>query len=142
MKLRDITSGLRGRLLFLVACLALFMLTLIGRAVSLQVLDKDFLQGQGQARHMRVVDLPAHRGMIRDRDGEPLAVSTPVESVWVNPQELVGVQEGISGLAQLLSLDRDFVQQRVSRNPGREFVYLSRHISPCLLYTSPSPRDS
>jgi cell division protein FtsI (penicillin-binding protein 3) len=132
MKLRDITSGLRGRLLFLVACLALFMLTLIGRAVSLQVLDKDFLQGQGQARHMRVVDLPAHRGMIRDRDGEPLAVSTPVESVWVNPQELVGVQEGISGLAQLLSLDRDFVQQRVSRNPGREFVYLSRHISPTL----------
>ena len=132
MKLRDITSGLRGRLLFLVACLVLFMLTLIGRAVSLQVLDKDFLQGQGQARHMRVVDLPAHRGMIRDRDGEPLAVSTPVESVWVNPQELVGVQEGISGLAQLLSLDRDFVQQRVSRNPGREFVYLSRHISPTL----------
>ena len=68
--------------------------------------------------------------MIRDRDGEPLAVSTPVESVWVNPQELVGVQEGIPRLAKLLSLDRDYVQQRVTRDPGREFVYLDRHIEP------------
>ncbi len=132
MNLQDITSGRQGRRLFLVACLVLVMLVLVGRAVSLQVLDKEFLQGQGQARHMRVVDLPAHRGMIRDRDGEPLAVSTPVESVWVNPQELVGVQEGISGLAQLLSLDRDHVQQLVSRHPGREFVYLRRHISPTM----------
>jgi cell division protein FtsI (penicillin-binding protein 3) len=132
MNLDGITSGQQGRRLFLVACLLLVMLMLVGRAVSLQVLDKEFLQGQGQARHMRVVDLPAHRGMIRDRDGEPLAISTPVESVWVNPQELVGVQEGISGLAQLLSLDRDHVQQLVSRHPGREFVYLRRHISPTL----------
>jgi len=132
MNLQDITSGQQGRRLFLVACLVLVMLVLVGRAVSLQVLDKEFLQGQGQARHLRVVDLPAHRGMIRDRDGEPLAVSTPVESVWVNPQELVGVQEGISGLAQLLSLDRDHVQQLVSRHPGREFVYLRRHISPTM----------
>jgi cell division protein FtsI (penicillin-binding protein 3) len=130
MNLRDMTSGLQGRRLFLVACMALLLLTLIGRAVSLQVVDKEFLQGQGQARHMRVVELPAHRGMIRDRDGEPLAVSTPVESVWVNPQELVGVQEGIPRLAKLLSLDRDYVQQRVTRNPEREFVYLDRHIEP------------
>ena len=132
MNLRSITSGQQGRRLFLVACLTLFMLTLVGRAVSLQVLDKDFLQGQGQARHMRVVELPAHRGMIRDRDGEPLAVSTPVESVWVNPQELVGVQEGLSALAKLLSVERDHVQQRVSGDPGREFVYIDRHIDPAL----------
>ena len=130
MNLRDMTSNLQGRRLFLVACMVLFLLTLVGRAVSLQVVDKEFLQGQGQARHMRVVELPAHRGMIRDRDGDPLAVSTPVESVWVNPQELVGVQEGIPRLAKLLSLDRDYVQQRVTRDPRREFVYLDRHIEP------------
>jgi cell division protein FtsI (penicillin-binding protein 3) len=132
MKLHGITSGQQARRLFLVAGLVLVMLMLVGRAISLQVLDKDFLLGQGQARHMRVVDLPAHRGMIRDRDGEPLAISSPVESVWVNPQELVGVQDGISALAQLLSLDRDHVQQLVSRHPGREFVYLRRHIDPTL----------
>ncbi|MEN8107078.1 MAG: penicillin-binding transpeptidase domain-containing protein [Pseudomonadota bacterium] len=125
-------SGQQARRLFLIAGMLLVMLTLVGRAISLQVLDKDFLKYQGQARHVRVVDLPAHRGMIRNRDGEPLAVSTPVESVWVNPQELVDVQEGISDLAQLLSLDRDHVQQLVSRHPEREFVYVRRHISPPL----------
>ncbi|MDH3871923.1 MAG: penicillin-binding transpeptidase domain-containing protein, partial [Gammaproteobacteria bacterium] len=97
-----------------------------------QVLDKDFLQTQGQARHLRVVELPAHRGMILDRHQEPLAVSTPVESVWVNPQELESVQEGISTLSRLLSLDRDDVQQQLARNVEREFVYLRRHISPSL----------
>jgi cell division protein FtsI (penicillin-binding protein 3) len=81
---------------------------------------------------LRVEELPAHRGMILDRQGEPLAVSTQVESVWVNPRELVGVQEGITALARLLSLDRDHVQQLVATHAGREFVYLQRHISPAL----------
>jgi cell division protein FtsI (penicillin-binding protein 3) len=122
----------QGRRLVLVMAMLLALLTLVGRAVSLQVLDKDFLQDQGQARHLRVVTLPAHRGMILDRQGDPLAVSTPVESVWVNPQELAEVQEGISRLARLLQLDRDHVQQLLARNAAREFVYLRRHISPRL----------
>jgi cell division protein FtsI (penicillin-binding protein 3) len=116
----------------LVAGLVLALATLIWRAVSLQVLDKDFLQVQGEARHMRVEELPAHRGMILDRQGEPLAVSTQVDSVWINPQELVGVQEGITALARLLSLDRNNVQQLVAKHAEREFVYLQRHISPAL----------
>ncbi|MEA2094348.1 MAG: penicillin-binding transpeptidase domain-containing protein [Pseudomonadota bacterium] len=122
----------RGRRLLLIACMLLALATLVWRAVSLQVLDKDFLQTQGQARHLRVVTLPAHRGMILDRQGELLAVSTPVESVWVNPRELIGVQEGISRLAQLLRLDRDQVQQLVASRAEREFVYLRRHVSPVL----------
>jgi cell division protein FtsI (penicillin-binding protein 3) len=121
-----------GRRAILIAGMVLALVTLIWRAVSLQVLDKDFLQNQGDARHMRVEELPAHRGIILDRQGEPLAVSTPVESVWVNPQELGGVQEEITALARLLSLDRDYVQQLVAEHAGREFVYLQRHISPSL----------
>ncbi len=121
-----------GRHMLLVLVMLLALLTLVWRAVSLQVLDKDFLQTQGQARHLRVVELPAHRGMILDRHNEPLAVSTPVESVWVSPQELENVQEGISTLSRLLSLDRDHVQQLLARNAAREFVYLRRHISPSL----------
>jgi cell division protein FtsI (penicillin-binding protein 3) len=121
-----------GRRVILVAGMVLALVTLLVRAVSLQVLDKDFLQNQGDARHMRVELLPAHRGMILDRQAEPLAVSTPVESVWVNPQELAGVQSSISALARLLSLDRDYVQQLVAAHAGREFVYLQRHISPSL----------
>jgi cell division protein FtsI (penicillin-binding protein 3) len=122
----------QGRRSILIAVMLLALGTLVWRAVSLQVLDKDFLQGQGQARYLRIVSLPAHRGMILDRQHEPLAVSTPVESVWVNPQELAGVQEGISGLARVLGLERDQVQQLVARHAEREFVYLRRHVSPAL----------
>lgn len=125
-------SAQQGRRLVLVGFMLAALLTLVWRAISLQVLDKEFLQNQGQARHLRVVTLPAHRGMILDRQGDPLAVSTPVESVWVNPQELVGVQEGLSGLARLLKLDRDYIQQLVARRAGRKFVYLRRHIGPTL----------
>jgi cell division protein FtsI (penicillin-binding protein 3) len=106
--------------------------TLLYRAVCLQVLDKEFLLHQGEARHLRVVSLPAHRGMIQDRNGEPLAISTPVESVWINPQELGGEQQRIPELAKLLSMDRDKVQRLLASRADREFVYLRRHISPAL----------
>jgi cell division protein FtsI (penicillin-binding protein 3) len=106
--------------------------TLVGRAVSLQVLDKEFLLTQGQARHLRVVSLSAHRGIIHDRNGEPLAISTPVESVWVNPQELGSEQQRIPELTKLLSIDRSSVQRLLASRADREFVYLQRHISPSL----------
>jgi len=79
---------LRLRLLF--ALLLLAAAGLIGRAVDLQLVDHPFLAQQGDARFSRVATIVAHRGNITDRNGEPLAVSTPVDSVWVNPQELAG----------------------------------------------------
>ena len=122
----------QGRRLFLYLCMGLAAVTLVWRAVCLQVLDKDFLQDQGQARHLRVVSLPAHRGMIVDRNGEPLAISTPVESVWMNPQELGGELERIPELATLLALKPQQVRKMLASRAGREFVYLRRHISPSL----------
>ncbi len=112
--------------------MGLAAVTLLYRAVCLQVLDKEFLLHQGEARHLRVVSLPAHRGMIQDRNGEPLAISTPVESVWINPQELGGEQQRIPELAKLLSMDRDKVQRLLASRADREFIYLRRHISPAL----------
>ena len=120
----------RARRIFLLLCMALAMFTLIGRAVTLQVFDKEFLLDQGQARHLRVVSLSAHRGMITDRNGEPLAISTPVESVWVNPQVLGSEQDRIPELTRALSLDTAFVRQTLASRADREFVYLKRHISP------------
>jgi cell division protein FtsI (penicillin-binding protein 3) len=122
----------QGRRVFVLLCMGLAAVALVWRAVSLQVLDKEFLLSQGEARHLRVVTLPAHRGVIQDRNGEPLAVSTPVESVWVNPQELGGEQQRIPELAALLSLDGSKVQQLLARRADREFVYLQRHLSPAL----------
>lgn len=105
---------------------------LLWRVVYLHVLNKDFLQQQGDARHLRVVPLSAHRGMITDRYGEPLAVSTPVDSVWANPQELIEARDELPRLAGLLGLDPGKLQRLLATRGEREFVYLKRHISPGL----------
>lgn len=119
-----------GRRVLLLLGMALAAALLVWRAVCLQVLDKDFLLSQVQARHLRVVTLPAHRGMIQDRNGEPLAISTPVESVWVNPQELADEQQRIPELTRLLSLNNASVQRLLASRADREFIYLRRHIDP------------
>ena len=109
---------------------AFAMLSLVARAVYLQVVERDFLQGEGDARHQRVVAIPAHRGVISDRNGEPLAISTPVDSVWANPQEAVLARDALPRLARVLGVDRDDLYQRLAERSGREFVYLARHVNP------------
>jgi cell division protein FtsI (penicillin-binding protein 3) len=115
---------------FVLGLFALGMVVLVARAVDLQVLKKDFLQGQGDARHLRVVSMPAHRGMITDRNGEPLAISTPVDSVWANPQELPLADARLARLARVLDLDPDELMRRLASRGDREFVYIKRHVSP------------
>jgi cell division protein FtsI (penicillin-binding protein 3) len=102
---------------------------LVGRALYLQVLNQDFLQRKGEARYARLMELPAHRGMITDRNGEPLAVSTPVESVWASPADArLGASERRQ-LARLLELDETELGRRLA-DRTREFVYLKRHLPP------------
>lgn len=122
----------RGRRGLILGLFAFGMLVLLARAFDLQVLKRDFLQGEGDARHQRVVAIPAHRGMITDRNGEPLAISTPVDSVWANPQETALAREQLPRLARLLGLDLDELQRRLAERADREFVYLQRHINPDL----------
>ena len=105
---------------------------LVMRAMDMQVLHSEFFEKQGAARQLRVVTVPSHRGDIVDRNGEPFAVSTPVHSVWVNPQELIDVLEKIPRLAKVLSLDATHLHNRVIANEKREFIYLKRHVSPLL----------
>ncbi len=115
--------------------LALFVVAaglLVWRAVHLQVLSREFLQAQGKARYMRLVEIPAHRGMITDRRGEPLAISTPVASVWADPAEAVHHRRDLVRLARVLELDPDRLQQRLAARQGREFVYLRRHVPPAV----------
>jgi cell division protein FtsI (penicillin-binding protein 3) len=122
----------RRRRLFVLSVLGCGFAALTARAVDLQVLNRDFLQGQGQARHLRVVSMPAHRGMILDRNGEPLAISTPVQSVWVNPQELAVAHHQLPRLAAVLEMEADEVRRLIARRADREFVYLKRHVEPSL----------
>lgn len=118
-----------------VAVLVVFALlagTVVWRAVDLQVLRTDFLQHQGDARHLRVVEIPAHRGMLTDRTGEPLAISTPVKSVWAHPGDLLDAGDRLPELAEALDLDPAAVAQRLRDRSEREFVYLRRHVPPAL----------
>jgi cell division protein FtsI (penicillin-binding protein 3) len=96
------------------------------------VFRKDFLQNQGDARYLRIVPISAHRGMITDRHGEPLAISTPVDSVWVQPADFSEAHQAWPKLARLLQLDLAQLQRKVLARKDREFVYLKRHISPQL----------
>jgi cell division protein FtsI (penicillin-binding protein 3) len=122
----------RGRRLLVLSVLSLAGLALVVRAVDLQVVRKDFLQDQGDARYLRVVSEPAHRGMITDRYGEPLAISTPVDSVWANPQELIEARESWPQLAKLLGLKRGMLKRLLAAKRDKEFVYLKRRVAPSL----------
>jgi len=103
---------------------------LVARAVHLQVFNTEFLNKQAAARHLRVAILSATRGVIQDRNGEPLAVSTPVDSVWVNPPQLLEDPDRIRSLARALKLDAGELTSRLSRKVGRGFYYVKRHMNP------------
>ena len=120
----------RGRLMVLLIVLAFAMLGLLARAAQLQLVSRDFYEAQGEARFTRVTKLMAHRGAILDRNGEPLAVSTPVDTIWVNPQELHAAPEQYRRLAEALNRDEQWLAQRVSSNLDREFLYLVRGMRP------------
>jgi cell division protein FtsI (penicillin-binding protein 3) len=128
---RDPTPrSFRWRARLLLALLALACAALLWRAVNLQLVDHGFLARQGDARFSRVLQIAAHRGTITDRYGEPLAVSTPVDSIWVNPGELAAANEQIPRLAAALALDRQELARRVTSNLEREFLYLARGRQP------------
>ena len=130
MSIDNNKSAYPQRLLFVKGVLLLGVVALLWRMGDLNLNQRDFLQGQGDARYLRTVAIPAHRGMITDRNGEPLAISTPVESVWANPQELAHARESWPKLARLLEMSVDELEQQLARRMDREFVYLRRHINP------------
>ena len=125
---RPYSHRLRLRVVFTV--LTLVALALLGRAVELQLVEHRFLAQQGEARFSRVTTLLAHRGDITDRNGEPLAVSTPVDSVWADPQQLDGDLEDLPQLARVLGMDRGELTRHVTSNLDRQFLYIARGVAP------------
>ncbi|MDZ4142670.1 MAG: penicillin-binding protein 2 [Methylotenera sp.] len=116
------------RRVLLVAVLLGFA-TLLGRGVYLQGIHKKFLQNKGDARYSRSLVLTSQRGKITDRNGELLAISTPVESVWASPPDVQITTAQTKEIATLLNLKADVVKQRLAKSE-REFVYLKRRIPP------------
>ena len=87
-------------------------LAVVWRAVDQQIFETDFLQHEGERRHLRVVDVPAHRGMILDRRGEPLAISTPVDSIWVNPRVVSTDESDLAPISPAYRRGFDFSGRR------------------------------
>ena len=117
-----------------VSMFALLGVGLVARAGYLQVLDHEFYRGQGDARHLRTLAIPASRGDLLDRDGRPLAVSTPIQSLWGVPKSLAEQPAALREVAALLELDPDELAARVARDAerGRGFTYVKRHVAPAV----------
>ncbi len=119
-----------GRVTLVTVFFGLVAASLVARAVHLQVLDKDFLNKQADTRHLRVEKISAHRGTITDRNGEPLAISTPVDSIWANPRQFAPAIDSVPQLAAALGVDSEMLMRRISRSMDKEFLYLKRHLNP------------
>jgi cell division protein FtsI (penicillin-binding protein 3) len=120
----------RWRSALLLVGFALCAVILEGRILYLQLVDRDFLAEQANDRHVRTVEIKTHRGSLTDRYGEPLAVSTPVDTIYANPKELKSALDRLGELAAALDQDDEWLARRITRNLDREFVFLDRHVPP------------
>ena len=120
----------QARLQVVAGFFLLLLVVLIWRMVDLTITDRPFLLGQSAARSLRLVNIPAYRGMIIDREGSPLAVSTPVHSLWVNPQSFSTSKKKLSKLAQVLGIATEVLAKRIAVAKKHEFLYLQRQLTP------------
>src|SRR3569833_3339467 len=126
----DAPGSFRWRAYFLTGVLVCGAVALVYRAVNLTLVDHTFLAKEVDARFSRVVQIAAFCGSFTDCYGEPLAVSTPVDSIWVNPKELALAPEQLPRLASALKLDRQELARRITSNLDRQFLYLARGREP------------
>ncbi len=127
---------------YLVLFLLLALLAgLVGRALYLQIFEQDFLASQGVQRQIRTIETPAYRGAILDRFGTPLAISTPVDSVWVNPSEILENLDALKQVTRQLDLDYRDTVAMLKQRANREFVYLRRQLEPDFARAVAEPVD-
>ncbi len=122
--------NLKARLYVVLMLLVLAAAALVVRAVDLQWVRKDFYQDQGDQRYTREIPIEVPRGTIFDRNGEPLAVSTPVETIWADPTTLLDHTDRIPELAKALGVDAESLSQKLNQRSSKQFVYLVRHLNP------------
>ena len=121
---------LGARHYFVLLVMISLLMALISRALYLQIVEQDFLADQGVQRQIRTIETPAYRGTILDRFGTPLAISTPVDSVWVNPGEILLNLDALKQVTGKLKLDYRDTMSMLKQRANREFVYLKRQLEP------------
>ncbi|KTG17336.1 MULTISPECIES: penicillin-binding transpeptidase domain-containing protein [unclassified Guyparkeria] len=122
--------GVRWRAGIVLLVFAAAALVLVGRAVQLQVTEHDFYAEQGGDRHQRLQTIAAHRGMITDRHGEPLAISVAMHAVWIDPKVIAGHPEAVGRLAAILDRPVAELNKRVRDYAKRRFLYVARQVRP------------
>jgi len=123
----------RNRFLIVLLFILGATIVLVFRSFQLQYLERDFLNQQADARHIRTEKMASNRGSIFDRRGTPLAVSTPIDSVIINPKQFLsstGNRGKIILIANILELETKEASQRIKDKSSKSFMYLKRHISP------------
>jgi cell division protein FtsI (penicillin-binding protein 3) len=133
MKLRTIQAQYPYRRWLILGLFLCGMVVLSSRAVYLQLLNNDFLKEHGDARSIRVVETSAHRGVITDRNGEQLAMSTPVDSIWVTPRKVFEDVERLPELAKVMGMTVKDLHEILRDRISRDFIYLKRHANPDLV---------
>lgn len=118
------------RLILVSSVFGLILCVIVWRMLDLMVFNRQFLQNQGDARSLRTMDIPAYRGMITDRHGTPLAISTPVESVWIHPKSFQSSSQQRIKLAQLLGVKPADLTSLVKKHQKKEFIYVARQLDP------------
>lgn len=108
--------------------LLLLFVGLAGRSLFLQWIDNAFLQEQGSSRYSRQIEVPAHRGMIVDRSGEALAISTPVKSIWAFPAKIEATPDQMLSLARVLETNPKTLARRLE--DGGEFMFIAKQVPP------------
>jgi cell division protein FtsI (penicillin-binding protein 3) len=127
---RKVLPSYAGRRHTVLILFVLAAAALVWRAVDQQILEKDFLQSEGSDRYLDRVEVPAHRGLITDRRGDVLALSTPVDSIAANPRVLGTDAQQIVALAKALKIDPEQLRAKLARYSRRHFVYLKRRLPP------------
>ena len=117
------------RSFLLMSLLMLGLLSLAGRAAYLQGMHHDFLQKKGESRYSRIIEMNADRGMITDRNGQVLAISSPIASINADPKLIKMTSEQLKKLSALLEIDSQDINRRVNR-PNSRFVSLKRQMIP------------
>lgn len=128
--IKNVSKKMNIRSWLIVGVFGVLASGLVWRLFDLHVLNQQFLRTQGDARSLRTISISAHRGIIADRNGEALAVSAPVASVWANPKQFEDKEDNIQVLAEYLGLTPDHLRQRLDLDSDREFVYLQRQLAP------------
>ena len=118
------------RIFIVASCVALVGIAMETRLAYLYLIEKDFLQDQGDARTIRMERINAHRGIIRDRHGKPMAISSPVVSLWANPKEITREESRLRPLVEYLGVSYEAFIGKLEGATGRDYVYLRRHLPP------------